>query len=446
MRGVDNLLNKRKIFIATYGFPPFLKSLGGSIRILKLAEYLQEQGFDVTVVCARTGHFDTYGYDETLARIKTIACDDPIAKATSRLNKGASGQKESVTSAAKAGLGKQVTQILKAAVLDVMVPDIGLLVTNRITRVILSEISNLTGPITVITSGPPHSIHLVGRRLKRLRKDIQWVMDYRDSWNGTSLFQKRHPWAQSINQRVERSCLVQADHLTYISSPMLKKAERISEQILSTKSTLIANGFDERLAPAQVAEALSNHGRTQGQDYRIGYFGVVDYGATSYRDPAVVFKALSSLSDDAVKLVVHGPSSLEPGWQQRLGVRLLDGGKLSHAEALTAMTTMDALLLLHTRDEGADEVVTGKVFEYISTGLPIIAVGPKEMAVNTLLAGDPSFHWVHHLDSAGLAELFVRLRDSAKDNAPIRRSPEVIRSYSRTAQHEKFLSLLATHR
>lgn len=75
-----------KVFIATYGFPPYLKSLGGSIRILKLAEYLHEQGFDVTVVCARTRHFDTYGYDETLAKIKTIACDDPVATMSSRLH------------------------------------------------------------------------------------------------------------------------------------------------------------------------------------------------------------------------------------------------------------------------------------------------------------------------------------------------------------------------
>ena len=433
-----------KVFIATYGFPPYLKSLGGSIRILKLAEYLHEQGFDVTVVCARTRHFDTHGYDETLAKIKTIACDDPVATMGSRLTQNTNGQSETTTPTARAGLGKAMARKLKAAVLEVMVPDTGLLVTSHMTRAILDEISVLTEPITVITSGPPHSIHMVGRRLKRLRKDVHWVMDYRDSWNGTSLFQKRHRLTQNINQRIERSCLKQADHLTYISSPMLKKAERIAELALSEKSTLIANGFDERLAPAQAAQTGDNTESTQRHDYRIGYFGVLDFGATSYRDPAVIFRALSSLEDE-VKLVIHGPSSLEPGWQQRLGDRLVDGGKLSHTEALIAMTTMDALLLLHTRDEGADEVVTGKVFEYISTGLPIIAVGPKDMAVNALLARDPSFYWVHHHDAVGLSELFVQLRNATRSSTPIRRSPEVIRAYSRTAQHEKFLRLLEAH-
>lgn len=436
-----------KVFIATYGFPPFLKSLGGSIRILKLAEYLHEQGFDVTVVCARTRHFDTYGYDETLARIRTISCDDPVANFTSRLHKSANVQVQTdTTTMAKAGLGRRIAQKVKALVLDLMVPDIGLPVTRRMTRAILDEMAKAAGPITVITSGPPHSIHLVGQRLKRLRKNITWVMDYRDSWNGTSLFQKRNPLAQGLNKRIERSCLEQADHLTYISSPMLKKAELIAEQALSARSTLIANGFDERLAPTQAVESRGTAEAERPLDYRIGYFGVIDYGAASYRDPAVVFTALAGLANENIQLIIHGPSALEPGWQQKLGRRLLQGGKLSHTQALTAMSEMDALLLLHTRDEGADEVVTGKVFEYISTGLPIIAVGPKEMAVNTLLAHDPSFHWVHHHDSAGLAALFMHLRESARSGIPIRRSAELIHSYSRTAQHEKFLGLLATHR
>jgi hypothetical protein len=110
------------------------------------------------------------------------------------------------------------------------------------------------------------------------------------------------------------------------------------------------------------------------------------------------------------------------------------------------MFGMDALLLLHTREEGADEVVTGKVFEYISTGRPIISVGPASMAVNQLLQSDPLFHWIDHRDEAGLTALFRSLSQRTESQRNERRPDMLIRSFSRTAQHEKFLRLLTAPR
>ena len=105
------------------------------------------------------------------------------------------------------------------------------------------------------------------------------------------------------------------------------------------------------------------------------------------------------------------------------------------------MFEMDALLLLHTREEGADEVVTGKVFEYVATGRPIISIGPADMAVNALLRHDPSFHWVDHRDEAGLVALLRRLQVSCRTGGT-QRSEQLIRSFSRTAQHAKFTDLI----
>lgn len=431
-----------QIIIVSYGFPPYLKSLGGAIRILKLADYLIAQGRDVTVICAQTPHFDTFGYEQTLSRIKTIACKDRLATLSRRAESSTAG---AVVAGAppRSGSWARLQRRLKDVVLAAMVPDIGLPVTQSMFAAAKREIDSSKAPVTVITSGPPHSVHLVGKRLKHRYPNLTWIMDYRDSWNGTSLFRKRNRLLQRLNLSMERNCLVQADHLSYISSPMLPKAEAIARQPLTEKATLIANGYDENLLDARVATPSTD---TKPMSLRIGYYGAIDHGAASYRDPAVIFRALQTLPEEAVQFIVHGPSTLEAGWEERLGRRLKNGGKLPHDAAVRSMFEMDVLLLLHTREEGADEVVTGKVFEYISTGLPIISVGPSGMAVNELLKDDPCFYSVDHRDDAGLAALFESLAQRAAVPGAPRRPAEAIRAFTRSAQYAKFLRLLTTPR
>lgn len=431
-------MTANKIIIATYGFPPYLKSLGGSIRILKLAEYLMDQGHDVTVVCAKTPHTDTFGYDALLSRIRTIACDDPVASLASRVAEPNTG----IAPEGRARLKHRVRQWSKAFILDAMVPDTGVLVARQMLAAIRSEISAATAPVTLITSGPPHSMHLIGQRLVRQHSGLRWIMDYRDSWNGTSLFRKRNRLFQRLNQAMERRCLRAAHHLVYISSPMLAKAERIAGCSLSSKATLIANGYDESLLRDMPSATPRPASGAQGHCLRLGYYGAADHGPASYRDPAVIYRALLQFPAQSVQFVVHGPSTLEADWVARLGPRLHDGGKLAHAQAIRSMFEMDALVLLHTREEGADEVVTGKVFEYIATGRPIISIGPANMAVNALLKADPSFHWVDHRDEAGLVELLRSLQSACQAGGSVR-PDHLIRSFSRTAQHEKFLGLMA---
>ncbi|HEV6966460.1 glycosyltransferase [Roseateles sp.] len=428
-------MKTKKIIIATYGFPPYLKSLGGSIRILKLADYLISRGHDVTVVCAQTPHLDSFGYDNLLSKIKTIPCEDPVASLAKRI-------RVARTTAGSSGSGakERLKHRLKTIVLDAMVPDTGVLVVRSMLEVVRREVDSADEPVTLITSGPPHSVHLVGSKLKRTHPRVNWIMDYRDSWNGTSLFRKRTPLLQRLNASFERKCIRAADHLSYISSPMLPKAERIAGISLTSKATLISNGYDEALLQEVWQEPP--HRRDDTGPLRIGYYGALDHGPSSYRDPAIIFRALLKLPESAIQFIVHGPSVLEAGWAERLGFRLKDGGKLPHTDAIRSMFKMDALLLLHTREEGADEVVTGKVFEYIATGLPIISIGPANMAVNALLKQDPSFHWVDHRDEVGLVTLLQQLANGR--TVQVRRPDDLIHSFSRTAQHEKFLKLISS--
>ncbi len=425
-------MTDKSVLIVTYGFPPHIKSLGGAVRMLKLAEYLQKNGCAVHVLCARTAYFDTYGYDELLASLEVTYVDDPVAFAGTRVFGGSRDRSKEIKTQ------QHIKSRLKQFVIDVLTPDTAVLAISRmrkIARTIVAAQPNMT----VITSGPPHSAHLVGHWLKEHFPLIQWVADYRDGWNTTSLFRKRNSLLQHLNERFERRVLTRCDHFTYISSPMLNKAQPLSGISLSAKAHLIANGFD-----TNSLELLRNL-KPQAGPMRLGYFGAIDDGKDSYRNPACIFNAITSLSALSIRIELYGSIQISAAWQAKLGDRLVIGPRLSHLKAYEKMTSMDALLLLHTREDGADEVVTGKVFEYVATGLPIVSVGPSNMAVNKLLSDDASVFSADHTSQSAIRDVLMHLVDCKTRNDMPKRDQRRLGFFSRDKQFEKFLHLINEH-
>lgn len=401
--------------------------------MLKLAEYLQNNGCDVHVLCARTAHFDTFGYDKLLKSLQITYVDDPAAKAASRAFSGGL----SPTSGA-AGLVQVIKLRIKQVAIDLLTPDTAVTMLGRMRRASCAIVA-LQPEMTVITSGPPHSVHLVGHWLRERFSTVQWIVDYRDSWNSTSLFRKRYFLFQKLNEYFERRVLSRCDQFTYISSPMLSKVQQFVAEPLAGKSHLIANGFDIALL-----EQFRNL-KPQVGVLRLGYFGSIDDGKDSYRNPACIFDAIASVPNLAIRLEFYGSIQLSPEWKTIFGERLFVGPRLSHREALETMAGMDALLLLHTRAEGADEVVTGKVFEYVASGLPIVSIGPSEMEVNNLLSGDSSFFYAEHTNRDAIAKLLSHLVTCKEKGIMQKREQSKIGSFSRDRQFQVFLNLINEH-
>lgn len=423
-------MSRPSVLIITYGFPPHIKSLGGAIRMLKLAEYLQNRGCKVHVLCARTAHHDTFGYDALLASLTVTYVDDPVAVAGARVFKHAA---RSADTAAPANAG--IKARLKRLVIDALTPDTAMLTVRRMERAAMALLG-AEPAMTVITSGPPHSMHLVGYRLKKQVPAIQWIVDYRDSWNGSSLFRKRHALLQRLNEFFERRVLARCDQFTYISAPMIGKASRLGGAQLPGKARLVANGFDLALL-----DTLPR-ARPQPGPLRVGYFGAIDNAPNSYRNPEALFEVVRQRPELDIRIELYGSINISSDWQEKLGARLMIGPRLSHQEALNTMAGMDALLLLHTRADGADEVVTGKVFEYVATARPIISIGPKAMAVNDLLAGDPSFFQAEHTSAGDMEAVLTKLARAKSNGTLCLRERDRLASFSREGQFASFLEMV----
>jgi len=133
----------------------------------------------------------------------------------------------------------------------------------------------------MITTGPPHSVHLIGLQLKKSNPALQWIADFRDPWSDwdlldtlslTSLARKRHA-------SLEKKVLTTADRVVTIAPYHVKRFEVLSGR----KVDLITNGFDEDDFKGII------HVRTE--KFTIRHVGIVD----ELRDPKPVMQAIKEL-------------------------------------------------------------------------------------------------------------------------------------------------------
>ena len=215
-------------------------------------------------------------------------------------------------------------------------------------------------PDVIYSTSSPVSGHLVALALKRLT-GLPWVADFRDAWTTNPEGLRRFGrLSRALERRIvrEASCIVVVD----------ETIDLLGVPAGDPRLVVIRNGVDREDLPAPGARA--------GEPvFRLAHVGML-YGA---RDAAPVLEALRSLigrgvvDRDRVELRIVGDARLEP---DAVGtVPLSRRGYVDHREALAEMAAADALLLYQPPGWRAS---TGKVFEYLATGRPILCVASRD--------------------------------------------------------------------
>jgi glycosyltransferase involved in cell wall biosynthesis len=227
-------------------------------------------------------------------------------------------------------------------------------------------------PTVVYSTSPPVSAHLVGLIVRRLT-GLPWVADFRDTWTLADDEQLSPRLLARLSARLEEAVVKRADRLVVADE---------SVELLGVdphNRTLILNGVDPEDLPSTVAA-------TAGPRLRVAYVGTL-YGA---RDAEPAFAAMEKLISDGrlerarlqVRMVgsdFRGPAegsaldSLPVEWT----------GYVDHHRAVTEMTAADVLLLY--QPPGWDGA-SGKLYEYLATGRPILCVAPAESRATRLVA------------------------------------------------------------
>jgi glycosyltransferase involved in cell wall biosynthesis len=257
---------------------------------------------------------------------------------------------------------------------SVLVPDIAAVtwLPFAITRSL--RLVRESGWDCVITTGPAHSVHLVGLALRR--RGIPWIAEFRDGWTFDQPARAFPLRAQrKLDAALERRVATGADELVAVTEPI---ADDLSRRF-GRPATVLTNAFDP--------EEMTDGGDSGLLDP--GRFSLVHTGRMAYagRSPVPLLEAVRALKRDnprvaeRLQVVLAGPLSAEEEPLVRaadLADTVRAVGTLDRARTLQLQHAADALLVL--AEGSSRRVATGKLFEYLATEAPILVLGDDSEA------------------------------------------------------------------
>jgi len=222
---------------------------------------------------------------------------------------------------------------------------------------------------TVITTGPPHSLHLIGLELQK-QLGIEWIADFRDPWTTIGYHKELMLTKKSAekHKELERKVLVSATKII-VTSPTTKKE---FEKITSKPIAVITNGYDVENVERMLLD----------EKFTLAHIG----SFLSDRNPRILWKALKELikddkafaADFQLKLIGKVSQEVLATIDEfKLTNYVTSLGYISHLEAVKQQRKAQVLLLIEIDSEETRGIIPGKIFEYMVSDRPIIAIGPK---------------------------------------------------------------------
>lgn len=359
----------KKVLIITYYWPP--AGGPGVQRWLKFVKYLPGYGIEPVVYIPENPTYPLT--DNGLLQdvdLQTIIIKQKIVEPYAWASAFSKGNTKKISSGIIPAQKKQ--SLLQKMMLwvrgNLFIPDARVLWVKPSVKYLSGYIKEHNID-TIITTGPPHSLHLIGLGLKK-QSGIKWLADFRDPWTTIGYHKQLKLSASSAKKHkdLEREVLNSAD-IILVTSPTTKK----EFETLTTKPiAVITNGYDvERVAKQPLDEKFTLA--------HIGSF-------LSERNPKILWRALAELINENAGFKKHFELKLIGAVSREVLDAIeyngLSGfvnnmGYVSHNEAIVQQRKSQLLLLVEIDSEETKCIIPGKLFEYMVSERPIIAIGPE---------------------------------------------------------------------
>ena len=232
----------------------------------------------------------------------------------------------------------------------------------------------------IVSTGPPHSMHLIALGLKKKNPKLKWIADFRDPWSELDLLDEFNLSKRSRikYQKLEREVLDNSDVCLTVSETWVDSFKRLG----SKNVKLITNGFDED---------DFNVLKKESDTFVIGHFGLLNH----LRNPKNLWKTLNEICDEnpefneKLEIRISGNvdtevlQSITQYFHLKGKLRVL--GYLSHKEVLNEYNNSSILLLLLFNSESGKGNYPGKIFEYFASQRYILAFGPNNSDTQNLM-------------------------------------------------------------
>ena len=391
---------RKKVLIVAYYWPP--AGGPGVQRWLKFATYLPEFGIEPVLFVPQNPSYpiiDEGLCDQVPADLKIIRGKIWEPYGVARLFSSGKTRKMSsgiVPAAKKAGLFEKAALWIRG---NIIIPDARVFwvgpAVSRILQIIKEE-----GIDTIITTGPPHSLHLIGLELQK-RARIKWIADFRDPWTSigyhSSLMLSQ--FARKRHKQLEHLVLSSADLV--IATSRTTRLELVN--IGAKNAEVITNGFE----PADIDVALD-------QKFTLAHIGSL----LSARNPLILWDALAELAREVKGFADDFQLSLAGTVSSEVVAAIINAGLetqleltpyLPHQQALQKQRSAQVLLLVEIDSAETRGILPGKLFEYMASGRPMIAIGPRGSEIEDILVETSSGEYFTYGDKARLKEHIASL-------------------------------------
>ncbi|MFI5203664.1 MAG: glycosyltransferase [Flavobacteriales bacterium] len=367
-------MDQEKVLVITYYWPPSGGS--GVQRWMYFCKYLPENGimpYVITVDPKKASYkVEDESFSEHVKHIPVFVTStfEPL-KLYSRITTGSSseGIPQGFAGEKKPGFLKRMARYIRG---NWFIPD-ARKGWNKFALKKAEEIIRKEGITKIITTGPPHSSHLIGLALKK-KYNVKWIADFRDPWLELYYNQYLYRSKKSVSHDadLEKRVLEHCDAVITVG-PSLVKLLKAKIPAAAAKVSFILNGFDDETMSAI-------HDNPPTEKFIISHIGVL--GETQpITSLLATLKSLESekkITPSETEMHITGnvsPSILEEIKTICPWLTVVVKKYVPHTEALRQMKKSHLLLNSQPEIGESTYMISGKLMEYLASGNPVLVLG-----------------------------------------------------------------------
>ena len=353
-----------KVLIITYYWPPSGGS--GVQRWLKFVKYLQEFGIEPVVYTVQNPKYPILdaSLEKEIPTSITIL-KQPIWEPNNLMSvfKKSNAQQSAGFLSPNPSLFGKIVQYIRA---NYFIPDARRFWVEPSVAYLKGYLKN-NKVDAIITSGPPHSLHLIGLELKK-QLNVTWISDFRDPWTEIDYFEQLPLTKKSIQKHaaLEEEVLTSSDAVLVIGKTMKANFEKHAKNI-----KVLTNGYDTNQEENEYS---------LDSKFTITHVGLMN----ADRNSISFWKAIKELNDGNKEFAKDCQIQLVGKVAKEVADSIVEFniqnvdfiGYKTHQEVSEYQQKSQVLLLSVNNVKSAKGIITGKIFEYLQAKRPILAIGP----------------------------------------------------------------------
>ena len=287
----------------------------------------------------------------------------------------------------------------------------------------------------IISTGPPHSMHLIAKALHK-KFNIPWVADFRDPWTDIDFYKdlKLTRSSDKKHHSLERQVLTEATRVVTVGWDCAKGLENHGAKDV----VVITNGYD--FVETFPETSPCNH---KTSTFTMSHIGII--GAN--RNPETLWSAIGELTQsiDFLKIKLIGQidnSVIESIKRHNIEKFVEIISYIPHNQVVEEQQKSDVLLLFVNNTPNAKGILTGKIFEYMASGRPILCIGPEDGDSARVLNETQTGITVDFNDKEKMKSIILDLMSKYQENQLITKNNAAVEKYSRRNLAKEYVRLL----